>query len=66
MTRIVQVRLSGAPEDVTAFAAMLAAIPQVTATPPGLRRNREDPGVRGYLTVTFEDQERTTSGSTHP
>jgi hypothetical protein len=56
MTRIVQVRLSGAPEDVTRLAALLAEIPGVTATGAGLRENRKDPGVRGYLTVAINDK----------
>jgi hypothetical protein len=64
MTRIVQVRLSGAPEDVTRFAAMLAQIPGVTATGIGLRENRRDPGVRGYLTVAINDETRNRNDST--
>jgi hypothetical protein len=56
MTRIVQIRLSGAPRDVTRFASIVAQIPGVTATGVSLRENRSDPGVRGYLTVAINDE----------
>ena len=52
-TGIVQVRLSGEPADVTRLAALIAGIPGLTATGVGVRDNRHDPGVRGYLTVTI-------------
>jgi hypothetical protein len=64
MTRIVQVRLSGEPKDVTQLASMIAQIPGVTATGAGLRENRKDPGVRRYLTVAIDDEMRNRDDST--
>jgi hypothetical protein len=54
-TGIVQVRLSGEHDDVTRLAALITAIPGVTATPAAVRANRTDPGMRGYLTVTINN-----------
>lgn len=48
---IIRVRLHGRRDDVTELSVRIARIPKLTAT--GLRENRTDPGVRGYLTVTI-------------
>jgi hypothetical protein len=57
-TGIVQVRLSGEPEDIARLAALIAEIPGLTATGVSLRENYRDPGARGYLAVTISTEMR--------
>jgi hypothetical protein len=51
----VQVRISGAAEDVGKLAEFLAAIPGISASPIGIKA-RPSGIAQGYLTVTLERQ----------
>jgi hypothetical protein len=50
-----QVRISGAAEDVRRLAEFLAAIPEISASPAGVKA-RPSGIAQGYMTVTLERQ----------
>jgi hypothetical protein len=51
----VQVRISGAAEDVRKLAEFLAAIPGISASPAGMKA-RPSGIAQGYMTVNLERQ----------
>ena len=51
----VQVRISGAPEDVTRLAEFLASLDQISASPVEVR-NRASGIAQGYMTVILNGE----------
>jgi hypothetical protein len=58
----VQVRITGAPDDVTRLAEYLAGLPDISASPAEVR-NRPSGIAQGYLTVILTVPPRTRSSA---
>jgi hypothetical protein len=56
---VTEIRISGAPGDVTRIGLMIAAMPGIDVTSMhGPRANRRDPGVRVYLNAEMAEKEQ--------